>query len=104
MSTRIFQGESRSMRSGFHHAFFDPGVEKVFGRFFGDCETFGLDECAGVLCDAIQLILKRDVESSGHSYIIAAVSVFLVTAVPSATFVPPWQESVGCDFCATVLL
>jgi len=83
---RVFKCEGRSLRSGFQHAFFDASIEELFGRFFGDCEPFWLDERASVLCDAIQLILKRDVKSSGHSYIIAAASLILLVAVFSSTF------------------
>ena len=69
----VLEGEGRSLRSAFQGAVLDAGVEEVFGRLFGDGETLGLDEGAGVLGDAIELILERDVESGGHRSIIAAV-------------------------------
>ena len=39
---------------------------------FGDIEALGLDKGSGVLGDAIELILERDVERGGHESIIAA--------------------------------
>jgi hypothetical protein len=104
MGEGVFKREGRSLRPGFQDTVFDTGVEEVFGRLFGDSETLGLDQSTGVLRDAIQLILKRDVESSGHYYIIAAVSVGWFVELAVATFVLVWQEMGGCDLCATVLL
>ena len=104
MGESVFKSERRSLRPGSHYAVLDTGVEEIFGRLFGDGEPFGLDEGACILRDAVQLILKRDVESSGHNYIIAAVSTFLLVVGLSATFVLAWQEVAGCDCCATVLL
>ena len=104
MSESVFESESRSLRPGFQCAVLDAGVEEIFGRLFGDCEALRLDEGACILRDAVQLILKRGVESSGHNYIIAAVSRFLVVVGLSATFVLAWQEVAACECCATVLL
>ncbi len=49
----VFESEGWSFGSGFQDAVFDAGVEEVFGRLFGDGETFGLDEGTGVLGDAV---------------------------------------------------
>ena len=103
MGEGVFKCEGRSLCSGFQDTIFNAGVEEVFGRLFGDRETLGLDQSSGVLRDAVQLILKRDVESSGHDYIIAAVSVGRFVGLGFATFALVWQEMAGCDFCPTVL-
>ena len=47
---------------------FYAGIEEVRGRLFRDGETVGLDELAGVLGDAIELVLKK----GSHNLIIAA--------------------------------
>jgi hypothetical protein len=57
VGARVFEGEGRGLGSGFEDAVFDASVEEVFGCFFGDGETFGLDEGAGVLGDAVELVL-----------------------------------------------
>ena len=104
MSEGVFESESRSLCPDSQCAVLDACVEQSFGRLFGDGESFGLDEGTCILRDAVQLILKRDVESSGHNYIIAAVSTFLLVVRLSATLVLAWQEVVGWNCCATVLL
>ena len=55
----VFKGEGRGLRAGFQDAVFDAGVEEVFGGLFGDGETLRLNESAGVLRDAIELVLQR---------------------------------------------
>ena len=55
----VFEGEGGGLRSSLQDAVFDAGVEEVFGGLFGDGETFGLDEGAGVLGDAVELVLQR---------------------------------------------
>ena len=95
----VLKGEGRSLRSDLQDAVLDAGIEEVFGRSFRDGETLGLDEGAGVLGDAVETVLQRDVESSSHTYIIAAISVVTPLAFGS------WQEmAVAADFVATVLV
>ena len=54
----VFEGEGWGLGSGFQDAVFDAGVEEVGSGFFGDGETLGLDEGAGVLGDAVELVLQ----------------------------------------------
>jgi hypothetical protein len=77
----VLEGEVRSLRADAQDAVFDAGVEEVFGRSFGDGETFGLDEGAGVLGDAVEPVLERDIERGSHNYIIAAIAVVVLGAV-----------------------
>ena len=53
----VFEGERGGLRPGLQDAVFDAGVEEVFGCLFGHCEALGLDEGAGVLGDAVELVL-----------------------------------------------
>jgi hypothetical protein len=55
----VFEGEGRGLRSDLQDAVFDAGIEEFFGRFFGDDKALGLNEGAGVLGDAIELVLER---------------------------------------------
>src|ERR1700677_2912740 len=96
MGEGVFQNEGRSLRSDLQDAVLDAGIEEVFGRLLGDGETLWLDEGASVLGDAVEPVLKRDVESGGHSYIIAAISLVALAAAS-------WQEMVAvADFVDTV--
>jgi hypothetical protein len=53
----VFKGEGRSLCSDLQDTVLDAGVEEICGCFFGDCETLGLHEGAGVLGDAVELVL-----------------------------------------------
>ena len=66
MGDGVFEGEGWGLGSGFQDAVFDAGVEEVFGGLFGDGEAFGLDEGAGVLGDAVELVLQRLFCAGGH--------------------------------------
>jgi hypothetical protein len=93
----VFECEGWSLRPGFQDEVLDTSVEEIFGRLFGDRETFGLDECTGVLRDAVELVLERDVNSGSHNYIIAAVCLL------SLELFSLWHETVVPDFWATAL-
>ena len=54
----LFESEGWSLLSDLQDAVFDAGVEEVCSRLFGDGQALGLDEGAGVLGDAVQLVLK----------------------------------------------
>src|ERR1700677_2518578 len=98
MCEGVFQNEGRSLRSDLQDAVLDAGIEEVFSRLFGDGETLWLDEVARVLGDAVEPVLKRDVESGSDSYLIAAISLVELAAAS-------WQEMVGlADFAATVFV
>jgi hypothetical protein len=77
----VFESEGRGLRPDVQDAVFDAGVEEVCGRSFGDGETLGLDEGAGVLRDAVESVLERDVERGSHRYIIAAIFVAALALV-----------------------
>jgi hypothetical protein len=76
----VFEGEGRGLRPDVQDAVFDASVEEFFGRSFRERQTFGLDEGASVLRDAVESVLERDVERGSHKYIIAAISVVALAA------------------------
>ncbi len=65
----------RRLRAGLEDAVFNTGCEEFSHRLLGEGEAFGLDEGAGVLGDAVELVLQRGFQESSHTYIIAATSV-----------------------------
>jgi hypothetical protein len=57
----VLEGEDRRLRANVQDAVLDARVEEVFGCSFRDSEAFGLDEGAGVLRNAVEPVLERDV-------------------------------------------
>lgn len=70
--------ERGGFRAGCEDAVFDASGEELGDGLFGEGEALGLDQSAGVLGDAVELVLKRGVERGGHESIIAGLDVRLI--------------------------
>ncbi len=67
----VFEREVWCLLAGFQDAIFDAGIEEVLGGSFGDGKALRLHEGASVLGDAVELILQRCFQRSGHDSIIS---------------------------------
>lgn len=74
----VGEREGRGRGAGLENAVFNAGGEELGDGALGEGEALGLDESAGVLRDAVELVLQRCVgrviERSSHDSIIAAAS------------------------------